>query len=484
MITADIQTAFNNYVDLIAAELPDGGVALDSAPIFLGRVGKLEETHVFQKLVEATQRVLPSDGIWIVNLWRSELENFFRRTGFYEDIYAGRRSLSNEVLLEKYKACLERKDCKVRYLAPIDAIDFGITHLDLGDFSIRKFSVEELDNLFENSRRKVFYPGSIIQSKNLADYWCIDVTIRTNRPTHDSPVDWDLSPSFQKEITSFPKPIEHALKRLVLFDWQLIQTIGAPSNHTKSQWEPGKGWCRFHVPVVLSMTDDLFSHPGSSAAIRAIDEEPRYVGENDDEEIWVPSYLNMLDEERDQLKLFITRLNELIPRLTANKKWLFVDVALGFIVKAFFSEGLEQLLWHIAVVESLLGENREGLTGLLARRVACITGTTRKERPAIMENFEELYSFRSNLVHGNREILDQNKIYVSHLRKARQIARMTLIWFLDWLDVVEKQFGENPCAAGLPERTDLLSLLDMNGGRRSRVNWLINNLPPKFPIAS
>lgn len=86
-----------------------------------------------------------------------------------------------------------------------------------------------------------------------------------------------------------------------------------------------------------------------------------------------------------------------------------------------------------------------------------------------MEAFEELYSFRSNLVHGNREILDQNKIYVSHLRQARQIGRKTLIWFLDWLD------------AGLPERTDLLSVLDMNGGRRSRVNWLIDNLSGKFP---
>lgn len=98
-----------------------------------------------------------------------------------------------------------------------------------------------------------------------------------------------------------------------------------------------------------------------------------------------------------------------------------------------------------------------------------------------MEAFEELYSFRSNLVHGNREILDQNKIYVSHLRQARQIARKTLMWFLDWLDIVERQFAEDPCVAGLPERTDLLSVLDMNGGRRSRVNWLIDNLSGRFP---
>lgn len=369
----------------------------------------------------------------------------------------------------------------MRYLAPIDAIDFGVKHLDLGEFSIRKFSTEEIDEIFENGRRKVFYPSSIIQSKNLADYWCLDITTRVPRPSPDGPIDWDFSPSFQKEITSFPKPIEDALKRLVLFDWQTIQTIGQPSSNSKTQWEPGKGWCRFHVPAVLSMTDDLFSYPGSSVAIPPIEEEPRYVGEDGEEEVWVPSYLEMSDEERAQLASLVAHLNEIIPRLTSKKNWQFVDVALGFIVKAFFSEGLEQLLWHIAVVESLLGENKEALTDLLARRVACVTGKTRKERPAIIEAFKELYAFRSNLVHGNREILDQKKIYVGHLRRGRQIAREALMWFLEWLDIVDKRFAEDPCDSGFPERTDLLSVLDMNGGRRARVLWLIDRLPKQFP---
>jgi hypothetical protein len=481
MITTEIRTAFSNYVDLTVAELSAEQARPGSAPVLLEKAETLEGTDVFRNLMDATQRAFPADGMWIVNLWGSELGNFFRRTGFYEDVHAGRQFVSTEELLEKYHACLERTDREVRYLAPIDAIDFGVARLDLEGFSIRKFSVEEIDGLFENGRRKVFYPASIIQSKNLADYWCLDITTRTARPSPDSPLDWDFSPSFQKEISSFPKPIENALKRLVLFDWESIQTIGAPSSHSKSQWEPGKGWYRFYVPAVLSMTDDLFSYPGSSVAIPPIEEEPRYVGESGEEEIWVPSYLNMSEDERTELTTLVTRLNELIPRLTSQKKWLFLDVALGFIVKAFFSEGLEQLLWHIAVVESLLGENKEGLTDLLARRVACITGKTRKERPAIMETFEELYAFRSNLVHGNREILNQNKIYVSHLRKARQIARETLIWFLDWLDIVEKEFADDPCVSGLPERTDLLSVLDMNGGRRFRVNWLIDNLPNQFP---
>jgi hypothetical protein len=54
-------------------------------------------------------------------------------------------------------------------------------------------------------------------------------------------------------------------------------------------------------------------------------------------------------------------------------------------------------------------------------------------------------------------------------------------YHLDWLDIIEKQFVEDPCVSGLPERTDLLNVVDMNGGRRSRVNWLIDRLPNKFP---
>jgi hypothetical protein len=477
----EIQTAFGSYMDLIVAELSPGSLTPDSALPLIEKVGTLERTDEFRNLMDATQKAFPADGLWIVNMWGSELGNFFRRSGVYEDVYADRRFLRAEELFEKYQACLEQTDREVRYLAPIDAIDFEVERLNFEEFSIRKFSAEEIDDIFENDRRRVFYPSSIIQSKNLADYWCLDITIRTARPSPDSPLDWDFSPSFQKETSSFPKPAENALKRLVLFDWQSLQTVGAPSNDSNTQWEPGKGWCRFYVPAVLSMTDDLFSSPGSSVAIPPIEEEPRYVGENGEEEVWVPSYLNMSEEEREQLTALVVRMNELIPRLTSQKKWLFLDVALGFIVKAFFSEGLEQLLWHIAVVESLLGENKEGLTDLLARRVPCITGKTRKERPAIMEAFEELYAFRSNLVHGNREILSQNKIYVGHLRKARQIARDSLMWFLDWLDIIEKQFVEDPCVAGLPERTDLLSVLDMNGGRRSRVKWLIGSLPNQFP---
>lgn len=480
-MSADFRIAFKQYFDLAVIKLCAEPAQEISTSALKEKVENLEETDEFQALAKTTQQCFPEEGIWIVNLWRAELGNFFRRTGFYESLLTKQPRVNAEELLQECLVAIKRTDYKTRYLAPIDAIDFGVPELDFGEFSIKKLSIKEIDDLFENDRRKMFYPTSIIQSKHLADYWCLDVTTSMSRTSRDTPADWDFSPSFNNEVSSFPKPVENALKRLVLFDWQMLQEIGEPLNPAEMKWEPGKGWCRFNVPAVLSITDDVCAHPGVSVAIPPIDTEPRYEGENGEDEIWVPSYLTMSDEERTQLTDLVSRLNDLIPRLTSHKKWRFVDVALGFLVKAFFSEGLEQLLWHSAVVEALVGENKEDLTKLLANRVALILGKSKQERQAIREAFADLYAFRSNLVHGKDEILNENRIYVSHLRKARKIARETLIWFLEWLDIVERHFSESHCLAGLPERTDLLRVLDMDGGRRLRINWLINNLPKQFP---
>ncbi len=88
MISTEVRTAFSNYVALTVAELSAGQAPPDSAPVLLEKVGTLEGTDVFRNLIDATQRAFPAGGIWIVNLWESELGNFFRRTAFYEDVLA------------------------------------------------------------------------------------------------------------------------------------------------------------------------------------------------------------------------------------------------------------------------------------------------------------------------------------------------------------------------------------------------------------
>lgn len=227
---------------------------------------------------------------------------------------------------------------------------------------------------------------------------------------------------------------------------------------------------------MLSTSDDLLSWPGQSNAVPEIETEY----DDEQEEIWRDSLL--MEQGEVQLFVSFTRsINDVLARLMAHSEWRFLDIALGFLIKAFFSEGLQQLLWHISVVESLLGEKKEGITELLSRRVACILGKTRKERASVYKSFKKLYDFRSDLVHGNRELLKANKIYVGHLREARHVARETLLWFVHCLDHVDSRFIESPCNHGLPKREDILSMLDMDTGSRARVEWLFNNLFSGFP---
>ena len=69
----------------------------------------------------------------------------------------------------------------------------------------------------------------------------------------------------------------------------------------------------------------------------------------------------------------------------------------SWFIKAFFSQGMEQLLWHISTIEALLGEKAEGLTNRLARRSALIIAKEREDREIIRKKFKELYDFDKSI---------------------------------------------------------------------------------------
>ncbi|HYR74872.1 MAG TPA: hypothetical protein VEM96_03435 [Pyrinomonadaceae bacterium] len=482
-----LKTAFLEYLEQVALRLrPTGGGAgrlyvLRNPVVELNTIVEtLEQSESFKRLMEGTQHEFPPKGVGIVNYWQYDIQHFFRRTGSYEDIYGG-QAINLDDLFQGYLAALQRETVQVRCLAPINAVDFGMIPLDLGEFSIRKFSKAELDLIFENERRRLFYPLSVVDSTRLEAYWCIDITESIPRQTLGEQLAWDSTASFAKEISVFPKAIESAVKKLALYDWQRLLDDG-PYPNSQDTWELPIGWCRFEIPCVLVLSDDLLSAPHYAPQVPEIDQEPKSVGEpGSDEVVWEPAYLSLSEDEAARFTAFIRRLNDVLSRLITHPEWLFIDIALGFLVKAFFSEGLQQLLWHISTLEALVGEKKEGLTDLLGRRVGCVIGKTKKERAKIQKRFKKLYDFRSDLVHGNRELLKEDRIHFGHLREARRIARESLVWFLKCLDQIEGRFTEDPCVAGLPEREDVLASLDMKSDRRAKVQWLLGKLPEEFP---
>jgi hypothetical protein len=188
--------------------------------------------------------------------------------------------------------------------------------------------------------------------------------------------------------------------------------------------------------------------------------------------------INFDEKETAEFRDFILQIEAIFNFLMPLEQDLrFLEVAQGFFLKAFFADGLEQLLWHITTLEALLGENVSGLTELLANRISRILGTTKRERKNLKKQFKELYKFRSDLVHGN---VSKKQVYVGHLYTARSLSHRTVLWFLHCMKEIKENLpvqGKDP----MPTRKDILMSIDLDFNERSRLGWLNEKLPDGFP---
>lgn len=153
----------------------------------------------------------------------------------------------------------------------------------------------------------------------------------------------------------------------------------------------------------------------------------------------------------------------------------------GNLIKAFFADGLEQLLWRITALEAFLGEQKQGIATSLAKRTAAILGATEKERRKLRKQFDELYDLRCDLVHGNEF---KKEAQWQQLFQARAFARTITIWFVHYLGMIAAKLNAGLWPGEAPKREDLLNLLDLSDLDRKRLSVLLNNLPagfPKFP---
>lgn len=192
---------------------------------------------------------------------------------------------------------------------------------------------------------------------------------------------------------------------------------------------------------------------------------------------------SMTQEENRDFSSFTFKTGAILKDLrTGPPEWRFAGVALGFLVKAFFAEGIEQLLWHMTAVEAVLEERREsGQTKLLRSRVGLVLGRTDDERKEIRNQFDELYSLRCDLVHGDAKLGDR-EIYLGHLGRAREMARRIVLWMLQFLSHIRSNWPASD--VGLPSREDILRVLDMSTQSRAKTSGLLIRLPADFPNTS
>ena len=492
-----IEQAFHAYTKAVEAKFESSTTNKEGKVDWLNKevqlrhlVDQLEKRPEFNALVRETLSAFRSDD-WhsakSESWWRDPIRQFFCRTGYYTNTFAGSDKPCD--LFQRYEAAFQHRSVQTTYLAPLEFVNFPKdSQLKFSGFEILKFDRNKLDKIVGNEVNRVFYQKAEVDTSILQEYWFIVVKTeeKVQRLGHLYYSASDVAAAEDRvylEYTRFPPAIERVLARLVLFDW--VGDPEDPSTYSGQNCYP----FGFNIPFVIRVDDNDLGRPQSAPDCSKLITTPGgNEGENE-----IPFVIFDLKKSRAvTFEQHIQRADECLRHLekkkydtklpyldTLDTRWPFLKVAMGNLIKAFFTEELEQLLWHITALEALLGEER-GIRRSIAKRSAAIVGTTKKERTRLKKQFENLYDLRCDLVHGNQFEKD---IHRKQLFEARMMALRIMIWFVNYLGEITARIKQGSWKGDVPDREDLLVLLDRRIGNvdQKRLQAILGDLPTEFP---
>lgn len=490
-----LSEVFGKFIDCgmaISEPYSENSVLRSVAEVALPRfVGELEKRSEFNDLVAEARGMFSGEyhEKSSEHNWHYHVRNFFCQTGYYLDLIHG-RNLNKETGLSAFYAAFQRRESEITYFVPLELVSFTQELMDFGAFKVRRFSIREWDSILRNRINRIFYRYAALDEdalELLSRYWfiCIERTSPVEQigliHVPSGPTTTLLFRGLAKRYyTEYPEQVESILRLLCLFDWSDLEKKVERRLSSKEDWRSLR---LFKVPFVIEVTDDLLSAPTSAPDLSKLSTEP-LLDERGEEVGQLPEHWISLDSgETEAFKRFIHDTSRILAGLRTNEYgWQFVEVALGYFTKAFFTDNrLEQMLWYITCMEALLGESGAGVTDRLARRIGSILGTTGEERDKYSERFRQLYRLRNSLVHGGQFA----EASVADLLDAYLIARRAMLWFLYALDMVQSKIGVVEIdKKDVPDREELLMFLDLKIGSRDRLQWLKKEFPTGFPNIS
>ncbi len=447
-------------------------------------VNKVEDSTQFRDLCDAVDRAVgyenptPSSIDQVESGYRgtylTALKTFCRRSRFYSSAFANKQQDPQEYF-NQFWSGLFRREAKITILKILDEVEFSSRLIDFGFFRIQRFTREELDTLIDRDVMDTFYSQATIDTGVLSQHSLLvaDWTeVRGEGAKATPPVDVTTYHDWSW-LQVQPKTPHLIIQLLAIHDWTPDLTEDECLEMAADLGEIQTLWPGPTISESLIIDDDIFSEPKS---LRYSDGIPDQFRDGLPTAFPIPVSL----QQENDIKLSVSKGGKvLLIAEQVKPHWDFIQVALSYLGKAFLAKpDLEQLLWNVAVLESLLSERAEvGQT--MRRRISNILGSTDREKREIRKEFDELYDFRSNLVHGN---VFTKKAGYEHLAKARRLARQVLSWVLDyliWVDEDYRQRGIN--YEHYPRRDELLAVLDFDRGSLDRINRFIGRLPATFP---
>ena len=441
-----------------------------------------------------SQRFQPTD-YFIPGLTQLHLQaakHFFRRCGFYLDVFEG-KDISFEKAFERYGKAFKRRDIRIWRLTLLDGIDFDSpdSYISFGTFQIRRFSHEGLAAILGNRVNQVFYPSATIDVKRLEGYWFLSMTCTQSFPQSDDGYEgflkrladyWPRRDHIEPEYKYFTEklPFGPPQQILTLFPWHKHMVGG------EEEWGRS-AWLTDFLPLSIETHYDFLSAPHVAPLLPQLMVNPKVyelpTGEQIEDErrtIWI----NLDENQTQHFKVCIKHLEDLFHCLKPKEyRWEFVERGLAYFVKASRSTGLEQLLWNIVTMEAMLGESKatKNASAKFKQRINMILrNKSIKKNGKRTTPLEDLYKFRNGLVHG-KQFNDKDPVLVSHLTAAWDLARQTLLWSLHYLYAVQVGMSLGQECATVPSRDQLLKFLDGDNDARQTLHWLMDKLPPEFP---
>jgi len=382
------------------------------------------------------------------------------------------QAVSSQEPLTRLKASLEATARTITYYAPIEWICFGKETIRFGEFEIRRLTVADMEAIFSDRIRRIFYPWARVSVAELAGYWFL-IARETKQVVSPGRLLFHIQVRVDPHRPRFSTPIDRALSLLALGDWA---TLRPPAPDGKQQEAVDLDISEWPlpdlVPFVISVSTNCLEPPRrapDTSVLSRIEDIDMQTGKT----VERPNFQVDWDASKaEEFEQFLARALRALDEARPHKhQWVFVDVALRFLGRAFTSEGIESLLWDMTAIDALLGEDKPGTKARLSRRVGKMLGPRQKTE------FEALYEIRSDLVHGNAEF--KHKVLVRHLGAARELARLAMLWMLNYLAAAAD--ATKPLNCPVPDRKDLLAILDGDTSALKKHGAVADALPKSFP---
>lgn len=357
------------------------------------------------------------------------LGNALRTLGLPRGLPRGeaRLALPVEDATSRLDQAFRRRQGRRLHLCPLDLAD-QLPPLAFGLAKLRLFAADELLELVDAAGLKRVFPGMTFDAKRFSQFhWLLveeNVVLDGVPEARAAPflfmhMGQDLG-RIEPHKGRFPPAVEDVLFFTLLAPWE--------------EWAELRevDWRGFRVPWVYTRNDDLFVRPPPPPSPDTLSWEPDFVYNHDGETIEIerPVALPLDDVAGTALTSYDDVAWANVSR--ALRSSLFETPVAHFFVRAFLTEGIDEVLAHITTIEAALGVQADynraarpkpdrhkslSATRRMAARIAALLGNN-----AFAKQYEHLFDLRSHFLHGRA----MGAISTDERALARRLARQVV----------------------------------------------------------